>query len=50
MWQSANLIIMNMMLQMLLMIMMIDNHGSRDVYDDKLVLVLIHISFLLSPG
>ena len=40
------LIIIKMMLNM-----MIDNHGNRDVYDDKLVLVLLlHISFLLSPG
>ena len=39
------LIIIKMMLNM-----MIDNHGNRDVYDDKLVLVLLYISFLLSPG
>ena len=56
MWRSANLIIMNMMLLMLLIIMtmmlnmMIDNHDDRGVYDDKLVLALLHISLLLSLG
>ena len=56
MWRSANLIIMNMMLLMLLIIMkmmlkiMINDHDNRDVYDDKLVLALLHISLLLSLG